>query len=57
VGEDDSLYVKVFSFKENMVLQPNRDFTLRKEAIALVKLYKFEGKVMDMFINEQQKNV
>lgn len=57
MGEDDSLYVKVFSFKENMVLQPNRDFTLRKEAIALVKLYKFEGKVMDMFINEQQKNV
>jgi len=58
VGEDDSLYVKVFNFvDQNSIKETKKDFTLRKESISLLKLYKFDGKVTDMFIHEQQKHV
>lgn len=58
VGEDDSLYIKLFDHTND---DNNRklkdDFHLQKEEISLIKLYKFAAEVTDFFVNSEQKIV
>jgi len=49
VGEDRCLYCKVFEF-DLETLTDKKDFTLKKEPISFLKLYKCEGAVTDIMV-------
>jgi len=49
VGEDQCLYCKVFDFDLEKITD-KKDFTLKKEPISFLKLYKCEGSVTDILV-------